>query len=422
MKRSLQCNLLVYTTIFLFLISCALIMVYSVAIAEDGVFIVNGEYTDAYWFAKSCHHATKCSVTVYSDDELTQPVTTIPAQTFIKTLSEVKWIVEGERCANHVEYMTYPGGSRGKGWIEDGSAVSNLASAYTSGGTHLLDLKLNNKKVINQYNYSSDPYVDNDPQWGDLSDLKEGTTNSPVQSSSNSGEVGKASVTQYNAKMEYAAYNAGLAPEPARKSDAASSKSSPDADNTNAEIASVTDQNDISVGVLELGLVYSKISYSGQTMEVATTDLVFGENIPEGKELAVIYAPNTGKASLRKTASNNATVIKTCKAGVIVPVIEVGKTYTKVNYKGTIGYVKNSSLQFYSATSQDTTTGKLSYKGKTNGGTTVNVRCKADEKSAVVATWKTGTAVRILSIAKGWYEIEAKGIHGWVLQEYLTKD
>ena len=52
----------------------------------------------------------------------------------------------------------------------------------------------------------------------------------------------------------------------------------------------------------------------------------------------------------------------------------------------------------------------------------INVRCKADKKNAVVATWKTGTAVRILSIAEGWYEIEAKGIHGWVLQEYLTKD
>ena len=229
-------------------------------------------------------------------------------------------------------------------------------------------------------------------------------------------------VTQYDDKMEYAAYKAGLAPEPARKSDAASSKSSPDADHTTAEIASETDQNDISVGVLELGLVYSKISYNGQTMEVATADLVFGENIPEGKELAVIYAPNTGRASLRKTASDNATVLKTCKAGVIVSVIEVGKTYTKVNYKGTIGYVKNSSLQFYSAASQDTATGELSYKGKTNGATTVNVRCKADKESAVVATWETGTAVRILSTANGWYEIEAKGIHGWVLQEYLTKD
>ena len=229
-------------------------------------------------------------------------------------------------------------------------------------------------------------------------------------------------VMQYDDKMEYAAYKAGLAPEPARKSDAAGSKSSPDADHTTAEIASETDQNDISVGVLELGLVYSKISYNGQTMEVATADLVFGENIPEGKELAVIYAPNTGKASLRKSAFDNATVLKTCKAGVIVSVIEVGKTYTKVNYKGTIGYVKNSSLQFYSAASQDTATGKLSYKGKTNGGTTVNVRCKADKESVVVATWETGTAVRILSTANGWYEIEAKGIHGWVLQEYLTKD
>ena len=33
-------------------------------------------------------------------------------------------------------------------------------------------------------------------------------------------------------------------------------------------------------------------------------------------------------------------------------------------------------------------------------------------RSAAVATCETGIAVRILSKANGWYEIEAKGIHG----------
>ena len=52
----------------------------------------------------------------------------------------------------------------------------------------------------------------------------------------------------------------------------------------------------------------------------------------------------------------------------------------------------------------------------------INCSLKAVKESAAVTTCETGTAVRILSTANGWYEIEAKGIHGWVLQEYLTKD
>ena len=49
MKRSTRENTLVHVVRLLSLIYCALIMLYSVAVADDGVFIVNGKYTDALW-------------------------------------------------------------------------------------------------------------------------------------------------------------------------------------------------------------------------------------------------------------------------------------------------------------------------------------------------------------------------------------
>ena len=140
---------------------------------------------------------------------------------------------------------------------------------------------------------------------------------------------------------------------------------------------------------------------------------------PQDQRLAVIFAPNTGHAALRKGPKESAKLLKNCKAGVIVQVLEAGEVYAKVDYKGTAGYVKNTSMQFFAPTEAQGT-GLLSYRGKTNGSTTVNVRCKADKNSWIVAQWETGTEVTVLSFADGWYEIEAHGIHGYVLAQYLT--
>ena len=175
-----------------------------------------------------------------------------------------------------------------------------------------------------------------------------------------------------------------------------------------------------SVGIVELGRTSSKIQYQGKTVSVSTSDLTFSENVPENKKLATIYAPRTGKASLRQTASAKGTLLKNCKAGTIVSVLAIGNGYTRINYKGTVGYIKTACLKFY-GDSESTAQGVLSYKGNTGGGTTVNVRNTPKGDSAKVAEWRTGTEVTILSHANGWYEIEAKGIHGYVMDEFLTE-
>ena len=94
--------------------------------------------------------------------------------------------------------------------------------------------------------------------------------------------------------------------------------------------------------------------------------------------------------------------------------------YTRINYKGTVGYIKTVCLKFY-GDSESTAQGVLSYKGNTGGGTTVNVRNTPKGDSAKVAEWRTGTEVTILSHENGWYEIEANGMHGYVMEKYVTE-
>jgi len=222
-------------------------------------------------------------------------------------------------------------------------------------------------------------------------------------------------VTKYSDYAAYAAYRGGLGPEPERKdgSNAAQSQSS-------AQTDTQANEGGTAVGVVELGRTSSKIQYQGKTVSVSTSDLTFSENVPENKKLATIYAPRTGKASLRQTASSKGTLLKNCKAGTIVSVLAIGNGYTRINYKGTVGYIKTACLKFY-GDSESTAQGVLSYKGNTGGGTTINVRNTPKGDSAKVAEWRTGTDVTILSHENGWYEIEANGMHGYVMEKYVTE-
>ena len=222
-------------------------------------------------------------------------------------------------------------------------------------------------------------------------------------------------VTKYSDSSAYYLYRAGAGPEPERKdgSNTVQSQSS-------AQTETQANEGGTAVGVVELGRTSSKIQYQGKTVSVSTSDLTFSENVPENKKLATIYAPRTGKASLRQTASSKGTLLKNCKAGTIVSVLAIGNGYTRINYKGTVGYIKTACLKFY-GDSESTAQGVLSYKGNTGGGTTVNVRNTPKGDSAKVAEWRTGTEVTILSHENGWYEIEANGMHGYVMEKYVTE-
>ena len=174
------------------------------------------------------------------------------------------------------------------------------------------------------------------------------------------------------------------------------------------------------ISLRQLGVATSTIVHNGEELQVPTHELTFAPNIPQGKEIAVIYAPNTGKCSLRQKASESAKAIKQCKAGTVVAVLEYGSKFCQVDYQGQVGYVFTRCLQFHDSNLQPMGTGMLTYNGKGTGRTTINIRHETSGKSAKIAEWKTGTQVTVFDFADGWYEIEYKGIHGYVMEKFLT--
>ena len=327
-------------------------------------------------FELKCNKKTATAATVYSF--LNSPLNAegevigyIPASTYV---------ILGGTGSDNWKYITYMvNGSKKSGW-----AQVKLIDCFS---------------VIRKSDGFAYNIHENDPDYE--AKIKEG--------------VLEFDITKYSDERAYYRYRGGLGPEPERKdgSNAAQSQSSSQTD-TQAS------NSGTSVGIVELGRTSSKIQYQGKTVSVSTSDLTFSENVPENKKLATIYAPRTGKASLRQTASSKGTLLKNCKAGTIVSVLAIGNGYTRINYKGTVGYIKTACLKFY-GDSESTAQGVLSYKGNTGGGTTVNVRNTPKGDSAKVAEWRTGTEVTILSHENGWYEIEANGMHGYVMEKYVTE-
>lgn len=174
------------------------------------------------------------------------------------------------------------------------------------------------------------------------------------------------------------------------------------------------------VEVRKLGITTSTVYYGGKEETVQTGDLVFAQNVPEGKELAVVYAPGAGYASMRKTASQNGKVLKKIKAGTIVLVMEINEKWVKVQSQNQTGYVASNCLQYYPSRTKAKATGTISYKGKTNVNTTVNIRNSADKRSYKVAEWKVGKEVTILDRVDGWVLVEADGICGFAQEQYVS--
>lgn len=174
------------------------------------------------------------------------------------------------------------------------------------------------------------------------------------------------------------------------------------------------------VAISQLGVYQSCVIIDGEEAIVLTADLIFAEDVPSDKAIAVIYAPNTGKCTLRQKASDSAKALGKCKAGAIVAVLEYGRKYCKISCDGEVGYVLTSCLKFYGEADAPAGTGTLTWNGKATGRTKINIRNAADSDAHKIAEWRTGTEVAVFGKNGKWYEIEHEGMHGFVHENYLT--
>ena len=174
------------------------------------------------------------------------------------------------------------------------------------------------------------------------------------------------------------------------------------------------------VKVLAVGTYVSIVQRGNEREEIYTRDLSFAADIETDKQLAIINAPKTGKASMFKKASGSSAIIMKCQTGRVVPVLALTKQFALVQYEDAVGYVKRSSLTFVAPYEGEAAFAYIAYKGNARSRSTVKVRQKASGNARILGEFPCGQRVVVVQSLGKWTEIEAENLHGFILAEFLT--
>ncbi len=186
--------------------------------------------------------------------------------------------------------------------------------------------------------------------------------------------------------------------------------------NTQGKAVQITDSQGNAVTVKALGTVYTQLKQDNKTVAVPTGSLQFSQD--SSLTFGSIYAPNTGRASLRQTASDSGNTLLQCNAGAIVYVIAQETDYSLVMYGNEIGYIRNSALTILPGVETSFTEAVLSKNGVTNGKESINIRLTPD--GYIIGKFPTGTAIVVIATDGDWCEIEVEGYRGYVMTKFVT--
>ena len=138
---------------------------------------------------------------------------------------------------------------------------------------------------------------------------------------------------------------------------------------------------------------------------------------------------------LREKPSTSSKVLDAYPRGTKVTILQKGAEWTKVKVGGKTGYMQSDKLAYAkyktktereTIASKDTTRKK---SGVTSGetayvikGVRLNLRAEANNTSDIIASFRGGTKVTVLSKGKYWSLVEVKGLQGYMGTDYLTSE
>lgn len=142
----------------------------------------------------------------------------------------------------------------------------------------------------------------------------------------------------------------------------------------------------------------------------------------EGLPMALVYAPRTGKATLREKASEGGRALGTFRDGTVVIVLEKGHRFTQVRVNGQTGYILTAALEEIDPYQRPLGEGMLTYPGAEGRTANVTGRIEPSATALVAEAWPAGTEVLIWSVTENgkWCEVEYEGLRAYVQAEYLT--
>lgn len=340
-----------------------------------------------YEWNRSCRRKMSSTTTVYSGGDVMRVTDTIPAGTYVKVLSQVEtraWI----------NYMKSDGVLR-HGFVDPkciGSAVISFTDANGE------------RRGIQELQYY-EMYGNNPPPGGVLDKPLPG---------GNGETVGKPITGDTTAST-------GSTASTGKNKGSSKSASTKKSETVQAPAHDILWQGE-KVEVTTLGAINSVIVAVGKEQAVPTAELTCSEDVAEGKRIASILAPRTGRCYLRAKASSKGTVIDKCPAGTVVQVIKYGKSYCQIVFEGQVGYVQTACLTFLDPAAAILGTTVLTYNGRATGAAQVPIRNTASNDSCIVVKLRSGTEVTVLAHTGKWYEVAYEGLHGFVHESFMDAE
>ncbi|CAH0233039.1 Beta-N-acetylglucosaminidase [Peribacillus sp. Bi96] len=129
---------------------------------------------------------------------------------------------------------------------------------------------------------------------------------------------------------------------------------------------------------------------------------------------------STGSLNMRKTETDNASIVAKLTRGTQVTVYSESKGWAKIKANGKDGYVNTK----YLSTTKPGTVTKAAASVKTTtkyvNASTLNMRKSGTASASIITRLSKGTKVTVYSESKGWAKIKANGKEGYVSTKYLS--
>lgn len=194
-------------------------------------------------------------------------------------------------------------------------------------------------------------------------------------------------------------------------------------------------RNEMVVVVEKLG-TWTKVTYEGDTGYVMTTFLSFidvEDNAPtpapkpETSYTRAKVTTKQGSLNLRERASSGAKILDTIPQYAVIDVVSYGKTWTRVTFEGTTGYVMTSFLTFLTEDDDAATPTPKPPVGEdepyarvTTKEGSLNLRKRASSGATILARIPQYDLVVVLEKGAVWTRVSYDGVDGYVKTEYLT--
>ncbi len=157
-----------------------------------------------------------------------------------------------------------------------------------------------------------------------------------------------------------------------------------------------------------------KVDYQGTTGYISSQYLSYSQIVDGDFGYAFI---NGNYVRMRSGPGTSYSVLGMYNYGTEMSVIGVSYDWYKVNYGGTVGYVRSDLMTFISASDSDSSS--------TDGvgtvtGSSVRMRSGPGVSYSILTVFDKGTAVTVNGQSGNWYKISYNGMDGYISATYLS--